>query len=164
MIWPHKTRPKLELDFMPHQYLGVLLLAAFLTTTSALGSRAQNPVPLFQAQAVAPPPVPETAQASPELSALIALNRQAAAQVARIGLLTTGQRRMSAARHAASWMAWASGALPQVGTGDFTARQRALLDAWRLALEDYDLAQVRAVSKANAGLYAEMDWVLGIGD
>jgi hypothetical protein len=164
MIWPHKTRPKLELDFMPHQYLGALLLVALLTTTSALGSRAQNPAPLFQAQAVALPPIPETAQASPELSALITLNRQAAAQVAQIGLLPTGQQRTSAAHHAASWMAWACGALPQVETGDFTARQRALLEAWRLALADYDLTRVRAVSKANAGLYAEMGRGLDIGD
>jgi hypothetical protein len=141
---------------MPHQYLGVLLLIVLLTTTSAPGSRAQNPVPLLQAQAGGRAPVPETAQASPELSALITLNRQAAAQVARIGLSPTREQRASAARHAASWMAWASGALPEVGTGDFTARQRALLEAWRLALADYDLVRVRAVSKANAGLYAEM--------
>jgi hypothetical protein len=146
---------------MPHQYLGVLLLVALLITTSALSSRAQNPAPLFQAQAVALPSIPEIAQASPDLPALIALNRRAAAQVARIGLLPTGQQRTSAAHHAVSWMAWASGALPEVVTGDFTARQRVLLDAWRLALADYDLARVRAVSKANAGLYAEMDWVLG---
>jgi len=89
------------------------------------------------------------------LPALLALNRQAAARVAWVGL-AGGAGRGALACSAADWMRQAVVAMPQDTDNEFAARQRVILEQWQMALTDYDLSQVRAVSKANAELYAEM--------
>ena len=93
------------------------------------------------------------------LAALAALNRDAAAQVALIGLSPVG-RRMEIAHATATWLGRRRETLPQVD--GYTARQQAILADWQRALTDYadgrpgSLALVQATSQANAALYADM--------
>jgi hypothetical protein len=101
------------------------------------------------------PPIP-----SPEhLVALITLNRDAAAQVALVGLVPV-EDRFAAARNAASWMASLLTSLPPAEP--YTPRQRVILQAWQGALSDYantrsgSLSRIRSTSYANATLFAEM--------
>ncbi len=96
------------------------------------------------------------------LDALVYINREAAAQVAQIGLVADPARRAKIARSAAAWMGKAAGDLPQAEP--YRTRQRAILSDWKQALDGYgagrpgSLGQIRAVSQANAVLYADMLW------
>jgi hypothetical protein len=94
-----------------------------------------------------------------DLIVLVDFNRDAAAQVALIGLAPT-ERRADVARAAAAWLGQWRGILPDVD--GYTARQRAILADWQRALIDYadgqsgSLARVQAVSEANSKLFGEM--------
>jgi hypothetical protein len=102
-------------------------------------------------------PLPSPPEAN--LSALATLNREAAAQVAQVGLTPTGAR-LGAARRAASWMSQAIADLPSAD--GYTTRQWEILEDWRRALHDYAngrssaLARVRFLSGANVALYEEI--------
>ncbi len=113
------------------------------------------------------------------LDALVYVNREAAAQVAQIGLVADPARRAKIARSAAVWMTRAASDLPpstplpfaplgtvvRAGQAEpYRTRQRAILSDWKQALDGYgagrpgSLGQIRAVSQANAVLYADMLW------
>ena len=102
-------------------------------------------------------PLPSLRNAN--LDALATLNREAAAQVALVGLAPT-EDRLRAARSAASWMSQAIIGLPQTEANP--TRQRKILDSWRQALNDYangrsdGLVRIRIVSQASVALYEEM--------
>ncbi len=161
MTWTHVP----QLKFMPSQYLGALLLALLLVVSTLFGEGQESQLTHTPVQEISvtgnQPPATVTGD---QLPALLTLNRQAAAQVALVGL-AGGAGRGVLARSAADWMGRAMVSMPQVDM--FTSRQQAVLEQWRLALGEYadgragSLARVQAVSKANAELYAEMT---GIGE
>ncbi len=157
----------LQLKLTPSQYLGASLLALLLAVSALFGKGQESQVkltrtPVQEISATsnqAPATATDTAP-SDQLPALLALNRQAAARVALIGL-TRGAGRGALARSAADWMGRAVASMLQTGD-EFAARQRAILVQWQTALGEYvdgsigSLARVQAVSNANAELYAEM--------
>ncbi|MHC4521276.1 MAG: hypothetical protein ACYTAS_21995 [Planctomycetota bacterium] len=102
-------------------------------------------------------PVPSLPNA--DLDALATLNREAAAQVALVGLAPT-ENRLGAAQHAVSWMSRAIVRLPKAE--GYTVRQWKVLDDWRRLLNDYvnrrsdSLARIMIVSQANSALYREL--------
>ncbi len=151
----------LELKFTSAQYLGAGLLALLLTVSALSGGDRESQLTHTPVQEIsaASNQSPVTAP-SDQLPALLALNRQAAAQVALVGL-ARGAGRGALARSAADWMGREIVAMPQTAD-EFAARQRAVLEQWRAALGEYvdgragSLAQIQAASESNARLYAEM--------
>lgn len=154
--------------------LRLLLLAGALLAlspcTRGSASRAAGPCLRVQTYEVlldpepAMPPVDPVAGSTELVEVLdssIFVNREAAAQVALVGLAeVSAEQRAKIAQAAATWMGQAVDDLPQAGP--YRMRQRAILNDWKRALEGYaagqagSLGRIRAASQANAVLYADM--------
>jgi len=128
----------------------------------ALTSRAAGPCLRVQTYEVILEPEPAFVPVDPvALDSLIYVNREAAAQVAQVGLAEVpAEQRARIAQAAATWMGRAANDLPQAGP--YRMRQRAILREWKRALEGYvagqagSLGRIRAASQANAVLYVDM--------
>jgi len=139
--------------------LGLVLVVTFGIVAAMEYLKRQN-IPLeIKARDVELTQLSDLLPNSDDLIVLADFNRDAAAQVALIGL-APAERRADAARAAALWVGQWREILPAVD--GYTARQRAILTDWQRALTDFadgqpgSLARVQAASEANRRLFGEL--------